>query len=91
MNALQELKQLLKETKRKTLPVDQIEPLIQAIDKMYIQTANKLTDERKTNAGLRDLNAKIAMRLGIKVMDKNQLDNLLKGSMKREKRTKQIR
>lgn len=91
MNALQELKKLLKETKRKTLPVDQIEPLVKEIEKMYIQTADKLTEERKTNAGLRDLNAKIAMRLGIKVMDKNQLDNLLKGSMKREKRTKQIR
>ena len=91
MNALQELKQILKTTNRKTLPIEQIEPLIEAIDKMYVQTANKLTEERKTNAGLRDLNAKIAMRLGIKVMDKNQLDNLLKGSMKREKQPKQIR
>lgn len=91
MNALQELKQLLNQTKRKTLPIEQIEPLIEAIDKMYIQTANKLNEERKTNAGLRELNSKIAIRLGIKVMDKNQLDNLLKGSIKREKRPKQNR
>lgn len=88
MNALQELKQLLNQTNRKTLPIEKIEPLIKEVEKMYIQTANKLTDERKTNAGLRELNAKIAIRLGIKVMDKNQLDNLLKGSMKREKRVR---
>lgn len=103
MNAMQELKQLLNSTKRKTLPIEQIEPLIEAIDKMYIQTGKKLTEtgkklsqEKEINEALRSVNGQLAFRLGIKVMSDEDIKDMYQQNKERkvgkyEKRTKRIR
>lgn len=76
MNALQELKQILNSTKRKTLPIEQIEPLIEAIDKMYIQTSKKLREEVEINKAFRNINAELAVRLGMKQMPDSEIKRL---------------
>ena len=76
MNALQELKQILKETNRKTLPIERIEPLIQEIDKMYIQTGKKLSQEKEINEALRSVNGQLAFRLGMKHMSDDDIKEM---------------
>lgn len=103
MNALQELKKLLNQTNRKTLPIEQIEPLIEEIDKMYIQTGKKLVEsgkklskEKEINEALRSVNGQLAFRLGMKVMSDEDIkemfqQNKIRKVGKYEKQPKQIR
>lgn len=92
MNALQELKQLLKETKRKTLPIEIIEPLIKEIDKMYIQTGKKLSQETEMNKAFRNVNGQLAIKLGLKTMSDKDIKQLFERSKRsHEKQPKQIR
>ena len=97
MNALQELIQLLNQTKRKTLPIEQIKPLLKEIDKMYIQTSKKLKEETEMNKALRSINGELAIRLGMKQMPDSQIKRLFQLKKERkvggnnEKQPKQIR
>lgn len=103
MNALQEIKQLLKETKRKTLPIETILPIINEIDKMYIQTGKKLVEtgkklsqEKEINEALRSVNGQLAFRLGMKYMNDKEIKEMFQQNKERkvgkyEKRPKQIR
>lgn len=91
MNAMQELKQLLKETKRKTLPIEQLEPLIKEIDKMYIQTGKKLVDsgkklnqEKEINEALRSVNGQLAFRLGMKYMTDEEIKEMFRQNKERK-------
>ena len=91
MNALQELKQILKTTNRKTLPIEQIEPLIEAIDKMYIQTGKKLVEsgkklsqEKEINEALRSVNGQLAFRLGMKYMPDDEIKKMFQQNKERK-------
>lgn len=91
MNALQELKELLNQTKRKTLPIEQIEPLIQAIDKMYIQTGKKLVEsgkklsqETEINKALRSVNGQLAIKLGLKIMTDEEIKEMFEQNKARK-------
>ena len=76
MNALQELIQLLNSTKRKTLPIETIKPLLKEIDIMYIQTSKKLKEEVEMNKALRNINGELAIRLGMKQMPDKEIKRL---------------
>jgi hypothetical protein len=97
VNALQEIIQLLNQTKRKTLPIEQIKPLLKEIDKMYIQTSKKLKEETEMNKALRSINGELAIRLGMKQMPDSQIKRLFqlkkerKAGGENEKQPKQIR
>ena len=84
MNALQEIIQLLNQTKRKTLPIEQIKPLLKEIDKMYIQTSKKLKEETEMNKALRSINGELAIRLGMKQMPDSQIKRLFQ--LKKERK-----
>lgn len=96
MNAMQELKQLLNQTKRKTLPIEKIEPLIKEIEKMYIQTGKKLSQEKEMNSALRNINGQLAIRLGMRQMPDSEIKRLfqlkknseIKGLTQRKKERK---
>jgi hypothetical protein len=84
VNALQELIQLLNSTKRKTLPIEQIKPLLKEIDKMYIQTSKRLKEESEMNKALRSINGELAIRLGMKQMPDSQIKRLFQ--LKKERK-----
>lgn len=94
MNALQELIQLLNSTKRKTLPIETIKPLLKEIDRMYIQTSKRLKEETEMNKALRNINGELAIRLGMKQMPDSEIKRLFQLKKERGKvagKPKQIR
>ena len=86
MKAIAELKTIIKNKKdknRKTLKIEEVEPLLSDIGVAYAQTSKKYTESRdsltklrKDMEELKKLNAALAMRLGYDMMtqeDKNRI------------------
>ena len=91
MNALNQLKEMLT-LDRKTLRIEDIAPLVQEIEVMYLQTADKLSRKRSRENELasdlatsRKLATALAMKLGMDLLSEDD-KRRLKGKKKKKRK-----